>query len=252
LKTTTLNAAGTVVVLALMAACGGGGGSLAPPPPLPPPPEFDPGGLWVGTITDGESEQSREVVIGLSIATGEFRFVDEEGVQYVGLLEEAGDEVTGTFTAWVPAAGPNDADTLVNGTLAGTLVEQDTLSGTFELETGETGSFELEYDADYERSSSLAKVDGQWRDFFGDVYSVTAGQLTAEFDGCTLIGAFAVIDPARNAYRMSFEIFNCGIYNGDYDGLATVLDLEANNGQVLLYWVNGTNWAFFDVLEKLP
>jgi hypothetical protein len=248
LKTTALNAAGTVMLLALMAACGGGGGSLAPPPP----PDFDPGGLWVGTITDGESEPSREVVIGLSIATGEFRFVDEEGVQYVGrLLEDAGDEVRGTFTAWVPASGIDEADTQINGTLAGTLVEQATLSGTFELETGETGSFELEYDADYERSSSLAKVSGNWQGFFGDVYSITAGQLTAEFDGCFLNGALAVIDPARNSYRISFEIANCGVYNGDYDGLATVLDFATDNdNRALVYMVNGTDWAFFDLLEK--
>lgn len=118
-----------VASLALVS-CGGGGGGSSSSVPDPPPVENDStGGIWKGTTSGGA------VIVGLVTETGEFSFLQANGVQYFCNMSVSGSAVSSgfTFVAPVGATFPGGA-TFGGGTLTATIAERNTLNGSINFD----------------------------------------------------------------------------------------------------------------------
>lgn len=197
--------------LVLTTSCGGGGGDGSSNPP-PPPPDASPGGIWVGTTSIGAT------VIGLVTETGEFHFLQDDGVQYFGIVDTSQNALSADFTG-VTEFGTAFADgsTTGTGTLTGTVQERNNMSGdsTFAtaLGTDIESTLTLSYDELYERDSSLAAIAGNYRNTAtnaivnvngdGDLFSQDS------VTGCVINGTVEVIDPSFNAYFVQYRFSSC-------------------------------------------
>lgn len=119
----------SLVASLALSACGGGGGSSSPPPP-PPITNASPGGIWEGSTSDGLS------LIGLVTETGQFHFLQSDGVQYFCYLSVSGNAVSSGFTG-ITQLGTTftDGSTSGSGTLTGTIAERSTLNGSAAFKT---------------------------------------------------------------------------------------------------------------------
>lgn len=211
--------------LILTASCGGGGEGDGPPNPPPPPPDASPGGIWVGTTSTGAT------VVGLVTETGEFHFLQDDGVQYFGTVGISQDSVSADFTG-VTEFGTafTDGSTTGTGTLTGTVQERDSLTGdstfTTTLGTDIDSTLELSYDALYERDSSLAAIAGNYRNTATNaIVNVNGnGELFSQdsVTGCVINGTVEVINSTFNAYLVQYRFSSC---NGAY---ASLNDTVAN------------------------
>ena len=214
-----------------LAACGGGGGAVANPPVLPPPViNASPGGIWGGIDSDGE------LVIALVTETGRFHFLDEFGNQGSGILSVSnGNDVSGNFQL-VTQFGFTfpDGTTLADCTLSGTVTERQTMSVTANCTTTaglqDQITVALDYQAIYDRDSSLAIIAGIYDDGSGIVTEIASDGTIFEQDpvsGCVTNGQVRVIDSAFNAYDFEFGFSNCtgpdAILNGSsFVGIGTL------------------------------
>src|SRR5262245_46299030 len=121
----------------VVAGCGGGG-SLPlpsrepepPEPPVPPAPVASPGGVWQGTSSLGVA------VVGLVSESGQFHFIQIDGIQLVGRLATSGDDVSANFVGYVPFGEKfDDGSTTGVGTLSGNLHERDSISADIDFTT---------------------------------------------------------------------------------------------------------------------
>jgi hypothetical protein len=128
-----------------------------------------------------------------------------------------GNDVTGNFQL-VTEFGFTfpDGTTLADCTLSGTVTERQTMSVTVNCTT--TAGLQdqitvvLDYNALYERDSSLATIAGIYDDGSGVVTDIASDGTIFEQDpvsGCVTIGQVSVIDPAFNAYDFQFGFSNC-------------------------------------------
>ena len=245
-----------LIALSLLAvgACGGGssssGDSVAGPSPVA---DQDPGGIWFGTIFNATVGQSWEI-IGITLSTGESRYIDSQGAQYVADITVDGNAFSGASFAFAPRGGTfiNGSPT-TTGSMSGTLVERSSASATYSLDTGEQGTFELFYDSAYERSSSLAKMSGTWTDPQSNTFTVDANGSIFGQDGfgCVYTGNVSIIDPLYNVYRLTINVTNCADINGTYTGLGTIGDrVAANDDQLFIFQVSNDSWALTSTLEK--
>jgi hypothetical protein len=241
----------------LLAGCGGGGSGAAPPPPPPPPPpptNADPGGVWFGLATEVGAGDSFEI-LGISISSGELRFIDQKGVQYEGAMQVSGSTYTATFKASAPFGTVfSGGSTVVGGTLSGTFVQRDSLAGSYTLDTGERGTISLLYDPIHQRTSALAKLTGVWADAEGSPFNIDSlgrvfGQDAA---GCAYNGTAATINPSFNVYRFGLTVSSCGIFDGAYVGLGVLGDLSASDdNRRFTFQLSSTEWALTGQLTKL-
>lgn len=119
-----------VAYLAL-ASCGGGGGrGSRSSDPDPPPVENDsPGGIWKGTTSDGAA------IVGLVTETGEFTFLQANGVQYFCNMSVSGSAVSSGFTFVTPVGATfPDGATFGSGSLTATIAERSTLNGSINFD----------------------------------------------------------------------------------------------------------------------
>ena len=244
------------LTLALLAisACGGGssdsGGSVTQPPPAA---DQDPGGIWFGTVFNSTLGQSWEI-IGITLSSGESRYIDSRGTQYISSHTVDGNTFSGTSFA-VAALGTTfiDGSTTTTGSTSGTIVERSRVSATYSVGTGEQGTIELFYDSTYERSSSLAKMSGTWTDPQRNTFTVEANGSIFGQDGfgCVYTGNVSIIDPLYNVYRLTINVTNCADINGTYTGLGTIGDrVAANDDQLFIFQVSNDSWALTSTLEK--
>ena len=119
-----------LVALALStSACGGGGGaggnSLPPSSSPPPPANASPGGIWKGKTSQGQS------LVGIVTESGEFHFLQEDGVQYFCGILVSGSSISAGFTG-ITQVGTQFANgaTYGSGSLSGTVAERSTLTGS--------------------------------------------------------------------------------------------------------------------------
>jgi hypothetical protein len=246
-----------VAFLALTAGCGGGGGGgggdpLPPPPPPPPPPDASAGGIWEGLASTGVA------ILGLVTETGEFHFIQNDGVQYVGTAGTSQNELSADFIGIAPFGKAfGDGSTTGTGTLTGTVQERSTLSGdsSFTTALGATveSTITLTYNELYERDSSLATIAGNYLNpDTNAVINVNSNGVVFSQDPvteCIINGTISIIDPAFNAYRVQYEFSNCmgqsAILNGTVaDGLGT-LDNTVSPEEVIIGVVNAdAGYAF--------
>jgi hypothetical protein len=246
------------IVIALLvssaAACGGGGGSGGSATQPPPVNNQNPAGIWFGNVFNANSATSWEV-IGITLSSGESRFIDELGTQYIASINVVGTNFSGTVFAIAPLGSRFiDGNATATGTISGTITQRARLSGSYSLSTGEQGTLNLFYDSNYERTSSLSKTSGMWIDAASNVYSVDAdGSIFGQdSSGCVYGGRISIINPAVNAYRVQLTVANCGVFNGTYSGLGTLSDFQlANDDRLFTYQVNNDVWALTSRVAKL-
>jgi hypothetical protein len=214
-------------MLALTSGCGGGGGSGSsnPPPPPPPPPNASPGGIWEGTSSLGET------VVGLVTETGDFHFLQSDGVQYFGTVDTSQNALSADFQG-VTQFGTVflDGSTTGTGTLTGTVQERGSMSGTSDFTTAFGSNIDstitLTYNALYERDSSLAIIAGNYRDpATNAIINVNSNGVIFSQDavtGCVINGTVEVIDSRFNAYLVQY------IFSGCMGLSATLNDTVAN------------------------
>lgn len=250
----SLFAALCLVSLLSLSGCGGGGGGDGSSSQPPPVVNESPGGIWFGTVFNATLGSSWELV-GITLNSGESRFIDELGSQFSANISVDGTSFSGSLFAVAPVGSTFiDGSVTATGSISGTVTERSRLSGTYTLSTGETGTLELFYDSTYERSSSLANTSGTWIDINSDTYTVQAdGTLFGQDSfGCVYNGRISTIDPLFNAYRVSIDVANCSEFNGTYTGLGTLGDLQAaNDNRLFIFQVSNQNWSLTSQLGKL-
>ena len=245
----------------LTTSCGGGsdgGGSSNPPPPPPPPPDASPGGIWVGTTSIGST------IVGLVTETGEFHFLQDDGVQYFGTVDTSQNSLSADFTG-VTEFGTAFADgsTTGTGTLTGTVQERNSMSGdsnfTTALGTNIDSTLALSYDALYERNSSLETIAGNYRNTATNaVINVNGdGDLFSQdpVTGCVISGTVNIISPSFNAYRVQYRFSSCtGEYSGLNDTVANglgTLDNTVSPERAIIGVVNAVaGYAFTGVFPR--
>lgn len=244
----------------LLSGCGGGGGgggsgaSSAGTAPPPAPADADPGGIWYGFANNMTLGESYEVA-GVSISSGELRFIDSQGVQYHGSMQVSGNSFTASIRAIAPLGGSFiNGGTVLTGTLNGTISQRSSLQGSYLMSSGERGTVSLLYDNLYQRPSSMARVTGTWIDASTNTFSVdSSGRIFGQDSmGCVYSGNFRMIDTRYNAYRMDLDVSNCGAVNGSYSGLAAIDDWQANgDNRLLVLQLSNHVWSLTATLGKL-
>ncbi|MCZ8130766.1 MAG: hypothetical protein O9284_05640 [Steroidobacteraceae bacterium] len=204
-----------------LSACGGGSSSpgglsgVTPPPPAPAPAPPSPGGIWRGT-----NPATNLQLLGLVTETGEYHFLQEDGVQYFGTVAVAANgAASGTFTGVVPFGF-----TFPDGSLTGTgTITSGTVTARSRLQlstsfwtsrgTTTTSAFTLNFDPLYNRPSSLATIAGNYRDpDTGAVINVNGNGVIFSQDplsGCVINGSVALINASFNAYRIEYRFSGC-------------------------------------------
>jgi hypothetical protein len=244
-------AAAMVMGLSLsIAGCGGSGSSLQPPPT----PDAATTGIWTGTFVQGEDTFDIFALIAgeranlLSPDAG-----GGNGLLYEGSVATSGNNLSGNLTAFRVGGLAQ-----FNATLSGTLREGESASGTFTPTVGNPGTFTLVYDPLSARGSSLENVSDNWQVSaeIGDLVIAidTNGTLSGQDSaGCTYNGAVEIIDPAINVYSITATRTGCSIGNGDYSGLAAVIDGDNENDTLRVIVSNDvTNVVIEFTRDTLP
>ncbi len=235
----------------IVSGCGGGGSSGSSTPP-PTPVATNAGGIWEGTSTGGGQTI---VLAGVITENGEGRFFDENGTQYIVSSISGND---GSITLNVMAVAQfgfvfTDGSTVTTGTLSGTIVERTSFIGDWSLATGESGTLSMTYDPLYDRSSSLAKLEGMWdEDGFGIATFAADGSFFEQDQfGCVFDGQATIIDPAYNVYAMTMTVSLCGAgADGQYSGLSVLTDFNTAD-DLLIVQMNSDALIFTTALLRL-
>lgn len=247
--------AASLFVLSTVAGCGGGG-SGGNSSGTQPPPVVDAklGGIWEGTIFN-ENIGSSWQLIGLSLDTGESRFIDEFGTQYVATLTVSGTSFSGTFFGVAPVGETFiDGSVVATGNMSGTISERNRISGSYTVSTGERGSLNLFYNSIYERDSSLSLMAGTWIDADQDTFAVDAqGEIFGQDSiGCVYTGRVSIINRDFNAYRVQLNVSSCGTFNGSYSGLGILDDYQVvSDNRIFIFQVSNDRWALTNLVLKL-
>jgi len=243
------------LIFSTVTACGGGS-SGTDTSTTPPPAVVDAklGGIWEGTIRNATIGSSWQVT-GLSLDTGESRFIDELGTQYIANLTVSGSSFSGTFFGVAPQGETFiDGSVVATGNMSGTISERNRISGSYTVSTGEQGSLELFYNSVYERGSSISLLTGTWIDEAEDAFTVDAqgGIFGQNSIGCVYAGQASIIDQDFNAYRVQLNVSSCGTFNGSYSGLGVLDDYQVvQDSRSFIFQVSNDRWALTDVVVKL-
>ena len=197
----------------IVAACGGGSGGT-PAPNSEPLPTGDvnssPGGFWIGTDTDGG------IAVALADENGVFYFLDGRFDNGTGLLTVTNsDNIYGLFRLpdepGVPDQTP-DSDCR----LSGTVVERQSLTLDAACRASPEQSVEttltLDYDARYERGSSLDMIAGNYSYEISNIPNIAADGAIFGQDGvtgCIASGQVNLIDGEFNAYDIELRFESC-------------------------------------------
>jgi hypothetical protein len=211
-------------LLALLACGGGGGGSTTPPPPPASAGAFE--GPWNGTLVSNTGGSVSATA--LLLASGEMRYVASNGIQAVGTLSASGSNATGSGTMYAPTgyAFPGNVTSL-GYALHGSGTGGSALSGTY-TSAYDNGTFAFTYNAGAKYASPvvLANVAGAYASTVtSSGYPITGrltstGALSGSDAFGTLTGTLAVVDPAKNAFRVNVTYTPTGQAARSYSGLA--------------------------------
>ena len=186
LSNTLSRVTGIFVILSLTACGGGGGGSPAPIEPAPDP-DASVGGVWHGTSTNSLQPGVVIQIDGLILEDGQGRLFDENFVTYEIDVSSDGDEFSGTVRIYpFPGFQLPGGETVLDGTITGTIDERNAIRNGTWTASGETGSFDMDYDApSYEIDVTLAQVAGVWTqlDVLGNPFLTMTIDAAGNFNG---------------------------------------------------------------------
>lgn len=246
----------TVLGFTVLTACGGGGGSSGGASVTPPPviANADPGGIWYGYASNTTRGETYEVV-GVSISSGELRFIDSQGVQYHGSMQVSGTSFNASFRAIAPLGEYFvNGGTVLAGTMTGSISQRRSLDGSYQMSSGERGTVSLLFDDLYQRPSGQSLMTGTWIDVDNDTYSIdSTGRIFGQDSfGCVYSGDAGVIDARYNAYRFNLTVSNCGVVNGTYAGLGVLQDWQSvGDNRLLTLQLSNDAWSLTVSLGKL-
>jgi hypothetical protein len=192
----------------LASACGGGSGGGSQPVT-----NVSAGGIWEGTDPIAGLE-----LIGVVTETGEARFIRADGLQSFGNASVSGTSISGSYTGLLPFGFMFfDGSTCGTGTFSGTVRERQSITATFNFKTSsgasDSGSGTFNYNALYDRDSSLATIAGNYLDpDTGAVINVNSNGVIFSQDavtGCVLNGQVSIIDSRYNVYRVEYQFESC-------------------------------------------
>lgn len=245
--------AAVVFLVALLAACGSGGGgddntssqSL--------------GGIWRGAVTETDTGTSYQS-IGFITETGELRFLTEDGDQVTGNVSANGNQFSGSITSYAPLGYVYVANGLpvISGSVSGTIQERSTFSGNASFMGTVASTFSFTYDPIYERDSSLAAVAGVYSETdsttgITETYSIDVlGTITGSTStGCLITGNISLLNSSYNVYRINVAVTFCGELNGNYTGLASLLDESGNLNDTLAISVSGSTYVISGSIPRI-
>lgn len=245
-----------VLSVVVLTACGGGssggGGSSTTPPPATP--NADPGGIWYGFASNTTLGETYEVV-GVSIANGELRFIDSQGVQYHGSMQVSGNSFSASFRAIAPLGEYFvNGSTVLSGNMEGTISQRESLDGSYQMSSGERGTVSLLYDDLYQRPSQLSRLTGTWIDVYNDTFGIDSmGRIFGQDSlGCVYSGTAATIDTRFNAYRLDLTVSSCGAVDGIYAGLGVLQDWQTEgDNRLLTLQLSNQVWSLTATFGKL-
>lgn len=204
----------TAIMMLCLAGCGGGGGvgdfDLAGGLNITFPDQAF-GGIWTGTDDNGLE------ILALTTETGRLHWIaPETGEQGFGTGTVSALHADVEYTYVAPLGFTlEDGSTSASCAGGGIISERVSLwvNAGCTTESGSTfnNTATLDYDALYDRDSSLALVAGNYDDF-GLVVNVTANGEVFEQDpatGCVVNGQIDIIDSRFNAYDVSITYSNC-------------------------------------------
>jgi len=248
--------------IALLLSCGGAGndGRIAAPLVLA---EESPAGIYFGTFTSTSGAQPVAYqTVGLISENHDVQFLVSFDAQrhYAGYVLVLGSEISGllfeyrgVFNRFFGIDGVSET------TFDGSVAEADNIFADYSAQSDE-GRINLDYSTGYEDGSSLARTTGIWMyseaSSGGAVYTITLdidanGQIFgADSTGCIFSGQIGIIDPNYNMYRAHVMIENCGVLNGDYNGLAIVSALGIGQMERLRLAVSNDAIAFASFFDK--
>ena len=179
----------------------------SPPPPPPPPPPVNPTGIWDVNATVSGNSISEVALIASGMyfslaATDQFGCPDITGGDYtVNGSTFTGSGVTSLLNNCAEPNGEGYFAWTLSGTLTGGELNLSYTDGST-LVPALGATRDPLYDL---YRSSLATLVGNWDDA-GNVLTVNPDGTFFEQqgNGCTITGAYTIIDPAHNLYRVSF------------------------------------------------
>lgn len=232
-----------------LSACGCGGSDSPATNPSSPTTPTSMTLNEVAGVYEGEIKFGSETVIvdALISASGEVRILTEFDEQLRGTITLSNDSFENVeFASFFPENDSSDGVVLgrltTNGTISGDFSDTGlTGSSTFD---GETASYSMtKYDFS-DNAASLSEFSGNYATLFSDTqisFSTDGAIDGLDDDGCVYGGQVSVPDSNTNVYSMSITVDNCGIANGTFEGLATVLPdgyYEEISGKTILFSVD--------------
>jgi hypothetical protein len=220
-----------------------------PPPPAPPLPPPNVAGIWdVNDTVDGQPVS--EVALLASGMYFSLAAADQNGCSSISggaytidgqVFNGAG--VTEMLSACTPPSGLNYYSWTLNG-----YVTNGALNLTFTAGGSPVPTLGATLDPLYNLyPSSIATLVGNWDDA-GNVLSVNADgtYFEQQGNGCTITGAYTLIDPAHNLYGVSvlFDAATCStssIAGIQFTGLAYLTPNSSSGWYHLLEDVSGVN-----------
>jgi hypothetical protein len=227
-------------------ACGGGGGGDATNPEAPTTNQSA-NGFWSGTLVDNnEGTFSLECLV----YEGDLIGVSEDADHiYRGTYTISGNSISGSYKVYQIGGGVVDT-----GTLSGTVVEQQSINVSFVTQVT-TGTIAVTFEQLYNRGSSYALVDGNWRAVIGSDWAQLtvddAGGITGvDSDGCVVSGVASILNPDHNLYGIDLDLTQCGSVSGSYDGFASLTDGSSENDTLIAVITNDSYILFYSLTRQ--
>jgi hypothetical protein len=228
----------------------------------------DPEGIWTG-----EDTASGQPMVGIVEASGDFDFILNDGVQFIGQAVVAGTSISAVdegITQFGGTAFPNDV-TYGTGSFSGTLAAGSSITASTSFTplndmTSYTGTWSLTFEPIYNSGSSLSTITGNYTNpstssgpSSGAVVSISSsGALTAQdpTSSCILSGQITPINPTYDAYSVTYTYLNCGtgytqLNNVPLAGLGVFVPATNSTPAQLIIGVTGisSGTTYGDVLQ---
>ncbi len=229
------------------------------------------GGLWDGTGTDDlepglvvriigvVAEDGRAQYFKVDSNTGRPDFADD-GVQFAGVITSLANVISGNIRIYAPVGTAfTNGETVVDGTLDGTITERTDIKGNWTAETGDTGTIDQFFSNLYDRDSSLDTTQGSWvgtSSIGGDLIldispSGTISGIDTNSPACVYLSAVDdgvnIIDPTFNVYELNIDITGCPVANGSYSGLGFTSDAVSTNDTLTISVTNNDRAILIEV-----
>jgi hypothetical protein len=179
---------------------------------------------------------------------------------YAGDIYVAGSSLSATLTDYRGSVarffGISGLDTVH---IDGNVLEAGAIAGDYSG-TSDNGRFVLQYQDSYETASSLDFTSGVWVSNMvspgGGIYSIAwdidinGVIFGTDTHGCVFSGQMRIIDSRYNAYRVYVDISSCNRMSGEYNGLAFLSAVGAQQPNWMTLGISNNVFAFSTVLQR--